>query len=175
MPKLDTLARVAELSVDAARHAGSLALTVARRVAEPILEHQRARSAEPAPAPAEARPDPPDAPIESVARPEPVTPAPTPAPAPAPEPDAPEPAHVDREAVVVAESADPGARGGVGAQIRVGEPWPGYAELNVKQVSAQLADASAETLAIARLHESVNRNRKGVLAAIDRRLAAISG
>ena len=88
-------------------------------------------------------------------------------------PDA-EPEHVDREAVLVAVSADPGADEGPGAQIRIDEPWPGYGELNVKQVNAQLADAGPGTLALVRLYESANRNRSTVLDAIDRRLAAVS-
>jgi hypothetical protein len=115
-----------------------------------------------------------------VVRPDPPAPAPAsasrPAPAPAPpaaEPEA-EPEHVDREAVVVAVSADPGADEGPGPQIHIDEPWTGYGELNVKQVNAELADASPAMLAIVRLYESVNRNRSTVLDAIDRRLAAVS-
>lgn len=174
MAKLDTLLRVAELSVDAARQAGSLALTIARRVAEPLVDRRRSCGTQPGAAPPEAQPYPPEPPIESVARPEAKRPPPPPPVPPAPEPDEPEPepAHVDREAVVVAEFADPGASDGVGAQIRIDEPWPGYDELRAKQVTAQLADASAEMLAVVRLYEGVNRNRKTVLDTIDKRLAA---
>lgn len=175
MAKLDTLRRVAERSVDAARQGGSLALTVARRVADPLVERRRSRSTAPPPAPPEAQPLPPEPPIGSVARPERTEPAPPPPAAPPVPADAPAPAHVDREAVVVAEFADPGAGERVGAQIRIDEPWPGYGELNVRDVNAQLADASAKKLAIVRLYESANRNRKTVLDAIDRRLEAISG
>ena len=173
----DTLRRVAELSFDAARQGGSLALKVARRVAEPLVERRRSGETY-SPSPPEARPSPPEPPLADVVRPDPPAPAraseaaPAAAPA-AAVPDA-EPEHVDREAVVVAVSADPGADEGPGAQIHIGEPWAGYRELNVKQVNAQLADASPETLAIVRLYESVNRNRSTVLDAIDRRLAAVS-
>ena len=190
MVNKDTLRRVAELSVDAARQGGSLALKVARRVAEPLVERRRSSDAY-SPAPAAARPDAPEPPLADVLRAAPPAPAPDPAPA-APSPaaasaaaDPPaaapaaaapeaEAAHVDREAIVVAESSDPGADEGVGAQIRIDEPWDGYDELNVKQVSAQLADAGTETLAVVRLYESANRNRRTVLDAIDKRMAATS-
>jgi hypothetical protein len=89
----------------------------------------------------------------------------------APEPD-PEPAHVDREAVVVAEFADAEAADGAGAQLRVDEPWSGYDSLNAKDVVAQLATADGATLAVGRLYETSHRNRRTVLAEIDRRLAA---
>src|SRR5688500_42047 len=35
-----------------------------------------------------------------------------------------EPAHVSEEPTVVAETAEPGAEGGAGAEVRVDEPWP---------------------------------------------------
>lgn len=88
---------------------------------------------------------------------------------------APEPAHVDRDAVVVLESADAGAADGVGAQIRVDEPWDGYSQMKAKDVTAQLATADPATLAVVRLYETGHRNRRTVLAQIDRRLATDGG
>ena len=169
MRALDALPRIAELSLKAGREAGSLALSAARTVAAPVRRRRSngaggrsTRNWEPpaqdgAPAAAEAPPAPAAAP-----------PAPAPRAAP-PEPA--EPAHVDRDAVVVAESADAGAAGGVGAEIRVDEPWEGYSGLTVKEVTAQLATADRATLAVVRLYESANRNRSTVLADIDRRIA----
>jgi hypothetical protein len=190
MPGLDVIPRLAELSIAAAKQAGSLALSVARTVAAPVLggrrdddlngsarspEPPRARTvAEPPPAPVRSRTnglaDPPMTPPSTAARPQPVRPVPAPEPvAPAPEP---EPEHVDRDAVVVAESADAGAADGAGAQLRVDEPWSGYGSLNAKDVIAQLATADGATLAVVRLYESTHRNRSTVLAEVDRRLAA---
>ena len=109
---------------------------------------------------------------------EPTTPAaPVPTPAAAAEPVAPEPDepaedHVSRDAVLVAESADAGAQDGAGAQIRVGEPWEGYGKLTAKEVNDRLATATPESLAVARLYESANRNRVTVIREIDRRLTA---
>lgn len=192
MPGLDVLPRLAELSIEAARQAGSLALSVVRTVASPVLGHRsdgddssgrprsyappNARPAATPPSPAAPRTnglaDPPAATPARAARPRPVRPAPAPAPAPAAEP---EPAHVDRDAVVVAESADAGAADGAGAQLRVDQPWSGYDSLKAKDVVAQLATADAATLAVARLYESTHRERRTVLAEIDRRLAADGG
>ncbi len=86
-----------------------------------------------------------------------------------------EPEHVDREAVVVAESADRGAEDGPGAQLHVDEPWDGYAEQTAKQVIAALADAGPATLAVVRLYESTHRGRSTVLGAVDKRLASGAG
>jgi hypothetical protein len=94
---------------------------------------------------------------------------PAPPPAETAEPAAPELA--DREAVLVAESADTGAADGAGAAIRVDEPWQGYAKLTVKDITAQLATADPAMLAVVRLYESTHRKRRTLLAAIDRRLA----
>lgn len=188
MPGLDVLPRLAELSIEAARQAGSLALSVVRTVASPVLGHRsddddssgrprsyappNARPAATPPSPAAPRTnglaDPPAAAPARAARPRPVRPAPAPA-------AEPEPAHVDRDAVVVAESADAGAADGAGAQLRVDQPWSGYDSLKAKDVVAQLATADAATLAVVRLYESTHRERRTVLAEIDRRLAADGG
>jgi hypothetical protein len=166
MPALDHLSRAAELSFTVARRAGALALSTVRQVAGMALDRRSQNRppstwAPPPPAPARA--------------PDPEPPVPTPAAAAAAEPEAASQTaadHVDREAVVVAESADAGAADGAGAQIRIGEPWKGYGGLTAKEVNDRLAAASPESLAVARLYETANRNRVTVLKEIDRRLAA---
>jgi pyruvate/2-oxoglutarate dehydrogenase complex dihydrolipoamide acyltransferase (E2) component len=173
MPALDHLSRAAGISLTVARRAGTLALSTARQVADMAVERRsrsRARTSWTPPPPVSSAP-PSTQPREAP----PAAPAPEPAstsdPAPAPV-AAPAADRVDREAVVVAESADDGVCGGAGAQIRIGEPWEGYGSLTVKQINDRLADANPETLAVARLYETANRNRVTVLKEIDRRLAA---
>jgi hypothetical protein len=195
MRALDSLPRLAELSLGAARHA----LSIARRIAEPILgrrsrevlsgwdrrwEPRSSRPvAEPPPPPSAPRRPPATPPATATPPPTPPpaakapsAPPPAAAPRPAPQPVAPapppEPTHVDRDAVLVAESADAAAADGAGPQIQVDEPWNGYGKLTAKDVTAQLATADAATLAIVRLYESTHRKRRTVLAAVDRRLAA---
>lgn len=188
MRALKAIPRIADLSLEAARQAGSLAVSVARTVAEPVLgrhcdEHDRGatRNRQPPSSPPAGEPTPPPAaprqpvaamPASSAAptAPPPAAVRPRPVAVPEPEP-APEPEHVDRDAVVVAESADAGAADGAGAAIRVDEPWPGYSKLNAKDVTAQLATADAAMLAVVRLYESANRGRRTVLEDVDRRLA----
>ncbi len=168
MRVLDTIARIAELSLEAARQAGSLAVSVVRTVAEPILGRRDddsddwARTSQPRSAPPVAEPPPP---ASAPRRPRATTPAP-PHVAPAPAP-----AHVDREAVVVVESADSGAEDGAGAEVNVAEPWGGYDAMKAKDVTEQLATADPATLAVVRLYESTHRKRRTVLAEVDRRLA----
>lgn len=182
MRALDALPRIAELSLQAARQAGSLALSGARTVAAPLLAKHRSDGESggtrnwqpPSSRPAGEPPPPPPPPAAAPPAPPAAPRAAAPLAPPAPQPPAAEPSepeHVDREAVVVHESADAGAAAGAGAQIRVDEPWDGYRKLTAKDVTAQLATADAATLAVVRLYESANRNRSTVLAEIDRRLA----
>ena len=190
MPALDNLSRVADVSYTVARRVGSLAVSAVRQVAEMAFERRsqsRTRTPWTPPPPVSGAPSsttprqaPPPAPAPGRAQ----SPAPAAAAAPVPTPAAaadaaaPEEAaddHVSREAVLVAESADEGAAGGAGAQIRIGEPWEGYAKLTAKEVNDRLATASPESLAVARLYESANRNRVTVLREIDRRLTAAGG
>lgn len=200
MPALDNLSRVAEVSLTVARRAGSLALSTARQVAGMVAERRRAqsrsRSSWTPPPPVSTRPastmprQPPPAAPASARTPapepaaDPATPAAAPAGAtpatpvtPAATAAAPDAAadHVDREAVVVAESADAGAAEGAGPQIRIGEPWKGYGSLTAKEINDRLATASPESLAIARLYEASHRNRVTVLREIDRRMKAAAG
>jgi hypothetical protein len=221
MRAFDDLPRLAELSLKAARQAGTLALSVVRTVAEAAQRRRpngemsgwKRRWEPPSSRPVGEPPPPPSAPRRPVAT-TPATPPPatrppvatTPAtpppaaapPVPPPSPPAaaappisppaatppappraappppaePEPEHVDTDAVVVAESADAGAADGAGPEIHVAEPWEGYSDLNVKDITKQLATASPATLAVVRLYESGHRNRRTVLQAVERRLAA---
>jgi len=162
MPVLDRIPRIATLALTGVRRAGSIGLDAARDLVEGAQRRRQAHSP-----PQTAQAEPPSA--------NPMEPSPADAAQPAPAPvAAAEPDHVDREAVVVAESHDPGAEDGVGAQITVDEPWDGYDELTVEQVLARLEDASAETLAVVRLYERMHRDRRGIGDGIDRRLAALA-
>jgi hypothetical protein len=192
MPALDNLSRVADVSYTVARRVGSLAVSAVRQVAEMALERRsqsRTRTPWTPPPPVSGAPSsttpasaPPPAPAAGPApSPAPAaTDAPVPTPAAAAEPvapdaDAPAEDHVSREAVLVAESADEGAADGAGAQIRIAEPWDGYGKLTAKEVNDRLVGAGPESLAVARLYETANRNRVTVLREIDRRMAAAGG
>ena len=82
----------------------------------------------------------------------------------------PPPPHVSAGSERVAESADPEARNGVGAQLNIAEPWSGYDEMVVAEVVQQLSAAPIEAAAAVRLYEAAHRSRRGVLAAAERRL-----
>jgi hypothetical protein len=177
MPALDTLTRVADISLTVARRAGSLVLSAVRQVAGMALhrgsESHTPTTSPPPPPPASDRPRAARRPVPPPAAAPEAAPEPVPTPA-AAAADAPQeaPDHVDREAILVAESADAGAADGAGAQIRVAEPWNGYGKLTAKEVNDRLATESPESLAVARLYEAMHRNRVTVLKEIDRRLAA---
>jgi hypothetical protein len=94
--------------------------------------------------------------------------------APSPEPPA-EPVHVSEEPELVREVAEPGAEDGAGAEVTVGEPWPGYARMTAKQVIERLADATPAELAAVQLYESINRDRQTVRAAAERNLKLKTG
>ncbi|MBN1530087.1 MAG: hypothetical protein JW895_13575 [Thermoleophilaceae bacterium] len=95
---------------------------------------------------------------------------PAPPPVARPEPYMPSPPHVSEGAEPVAASADPEFVEGVGAQLEIAEPWPGYDEMVVAEVVQQLAAAPLEAAAAVRLYEAAHRSRKGVLDAAERRL-----
>lgn len=185
MPALDNLSRVADVSYTVARRVGSLAVSAVRQVAEMAFERRsqsRTRTPWTPPPPVSGAPSsttPRHAPPAPPARAQsPAASADVPTPAAAADVAPPDTAadtagdHVSREAVLVAESADAGAADGAGAQLRIGEPWDGYGKLTAKEVNDRLATATPESLAVARLYESANRNRVTVLREIDRRLAA---
>jgi hypothetical protein len=121
------------------------------------------------PRPAPPEPPHPAAPPEPVVEAAPPQPAiesvPTPEP-PAAEPESPpEPAHVSEEPTLVAESAEPGAENGAGAELRVDEPWPGYAKLTAAEIRDRFASASDEELAAIELYESTHRRRRTIIDA----------
>ena len=78
--------------------------------------------------------------------------------------------HLSEEVELVEERADPGAVNGAGAQIRVAEPWPGYAGMTARQVMARLASAGSTELLAVRMFESSHRGRGSVLSAIEDKL-----
>jgi hypothetical protein len=81
-----------------------------------------------------------------------------------------EPEHVSEEAELVEESADPGAEDGAGAQIRIGEPWPGYRTMKAAEIVARIESGSPAELAAVELFEMSGRKRKSVLQAAERAL-----
>jgi hypothetical protein len=83
-----------------------------------------------------------------------------------------EPEHVDTEAVVVAESADPETADGIHTDLHVAEPWDGYAGMTAADVIGRLEDASPAEVAVVQLYESTHRARKTVIEAAQRRLAS---
>jgi outer membrane biosynthesis protein TonB len=126
---------------------------------------------------------------EPVASPPPPPPAPPPPPEPQaepprkpelpPEPPAepprePEPPHISTEPELVEEFSEPGAEDGAGAQVRVGEPWPGYRSLKARDVIARLPTATREELAAVELFEFAGANRKSVVVAAQRALKKAS-
>jgi hypothetical protein len=84
-----------------------------------------------------------------------------------------EPQHVSEEPVLAAEFAEPGAEDGAGAQIHVKEPWPGYGELNAKDVIARIGSSDRAELAAIELFESTNQKRQTVLLAVERQLKLV--
>jgi hypothetical protein len=139
-------------------------------------------SAWPAPEPPAPEPPAPEPPAPERSAPDSSTPEPR-APEPrAPEPPSPapvaeepppvidEPVHVSEEPELVEEFAEPGAEDGAGAEVRVDEPWDGYAELTARDITARLSDASEAELAAVQLYESTHKQRETVLTAVVREL-----
>ena len=88
-----------------------------------------------------------------------------------PVPPPPAPAeHVDEEPVLTAEFAEEGAEDGAGAEVHVDEPWEGYGEMKVPEVTTRLASASNIELAAVQLYESSHRRRSSVLRDVEKRL-----
>ena len=133
----------------APRHAGAPPRAAAATPGTPVTRRPvSSTSAEPAPAAPGARDMSPD----------PVT----------------EPVHIDEDPPeVVRSSADAGAEDGVGASIRVDEPWEGYGTMTAPDIIDRLAVADSAELAAVRLYEGTHRDRRTVLAEVDRRLAAV--
>jgi hypothetical protein len=117
---------------------------------------------------------PPAPPRQPALRPAP-TPTQTPTPAPRVEPLRAEPAHVSEEPELVREEAEPGAEDGAGAQIRVDQPWDGYARMTANQVIERLGREDAAGLAAVALYERSHRARRTVIQAVNRALRSVNG
>lgn len=85
-----------------------------------------------------------------------------------------EPVHVSEEPELVREEAEAGAEDGAGAQLRVAEPWHGYARMSARDVIARARQSNAAELAAVKLYEARHRSRQTVLAAVDRQLKLVS-
>lgn len=182
MPAITDAPRAALLPLKLTIRGAGLALSVARGVGRRLLPSDSSerpeRPSSPhirgtegrrrAAAPRNAEPAPP---APERVDPAPARPTSAPGPPAAAASEASVAAHVDREAVLVGEFADPGAAEGAGAEVRVAEPWDNYARLNADEIIDRLAAADAESLAAVRLYEATHRNRRTVIAAADRRLA----
>jgi hypothetical protein len=77
-------------------------------------------------------------------------------------------AHVSEEPEIVAETAEAGAEDGAGAEVAVGEPWPGYDSMQAADIEDRLTVEGAETAAAVSLYESSRRGRTSVLEAASR-------
>jgi hypothetical protein len=86
-------------------------------------------------------------------------------------PEKAEPAHVDAGAELVEEVAEAGAEDGAGAQVRVAEPWDGFAVMRAADVIERVGQASPAELAAIELYELSTRKRQTVIAAAQRELA----
>jgi hypothetical protein len=67
-----------------------------------------------------------------------------------------------REAAREAETGGPDS---VGADVRVGEPWPGYDEMGLEDVLTRIQSASEVELAVVRAYERGHEARQAVLLA----------
>ena len=95
---------------------------------------------------------------------------------PAAEPTAPppadEPTHVGEEPELVAEAAETGAEDGAGAEVAVGEPWPGYDEMTAADIEDRLLTEGPETVAAVSLYEASHKGRASILEAASRTMTA---
>lgn len=89
---------------------------------------------------------------------------------PDPLPGEPEPP-VETPTELVAESADAGAQDGAGPQVRVDEPWDGYASMTAQEIVDRLDAASDEELAVVAMYEALHRDRRTVVEAAERALS----
>lgn len=85
-----------------------------------------------------------------------------------------EPAHVSEEPELVEEFAEQGAEDGAGAEVRIDEPWDGYARMRAQDVIDRIATATAAELAAVNLYEGAHGARQTVLDAARRQLELTS-
>ena len=79
------------------------------------------------------------------------------------------------ETVLVAESADPGAEEGAGAELRIDTPWPRYSRMTAPAVVDRLVAEPDSVVALVLLYERSHRNRRTVVEAAERELARRAG
>jgi hypothetical protein len=139
-----------------------IAVRIARELIEP--EHEPGPVAEP-----DVSWEPESPPLRREPEPPPA-PAPEPRPTAAPEALGAEPAHVDEEAVLVAEVAEEGAADGAGAELHVDEPWAGYDRMPAPEVRRRLAGEDPTTAAAVKLYEIAGKKRRSILEVADRKL-----
>ena len=96
----------------------------------------------------------------------------TPAAEPTVPPTADEPVHVGEEPELVAEAAETGAEDGAGAEVAVGEPWPGYDEMTAADIEDRLLTEGPETVAAVSLYEASHKSRASILEAASRTMTA---
>jgi hypothetical protein len=160
-----------------------------------VLEQLLGPEGEPEVAPAPRRPVQETPPARkrrrAAARPAPVAPEPTVDVAPTPEPvqrepipesiaadvveealrapGADQPVHIDTESELVGEFAEKGAEEGAGAEIHVDEPWDGYRQMQVADITERVVVATPEELAVVQLYEGTHGKRRSILDAVERR------
>jgi hypothetical protein len=81
---------------------------------------------------------------------------------------------IDDEPELVAEVAEPGAEDGAGAELEVDQPWEGYNDLTAEEAIARIGGADAAELAVIELYERSHKQRRTVLAAVERRSKALA-
>jgi hypothetical protein len=74
-------------------------------------------------------------------------------------------AHANKGELELVESEGSASPGG---DLRVAEPWPGYAKLRAAEIVDRLSGADAATRAVVKLYETTHRNRRSVVEAATR-------
>ena len=72
--------------------------------------------------------------------------------------------------MLAAEFAEEGAEDGAGPEVHVAEPWKGYGDMKVGEVTDRLASATPTELAAVQLYEGSHRKRRTVLRDVEHRL-----
>ena len=156
-----TSSRAGARSGNGRARSGARAKRASRRTAEPSSGAAEAamKAAPPVDEPASA----------AATAPSTVTP---PAAEPTAPPPADEPTHVGEEPELVAEAAEAGAEDGAGAEVAVGEPWPGYDEMTAADIEDRLLTEGPETVAAVSLYEASHKGRASILEAASRTMTA---
>jgi hypothetical protein len=156
-------AKVAGLAVGAARIALQLAGSAAQAAVERVRGGRDGDRHDEDAAPARA--------AAGVADPPPPAPAPAPPPPVADLPDpppltvVPEPTPGQAARIRAEQREAEQTEDSPGAQIRVGEPWPGYRAMNAPEIIDRLRGADDAVKGVVLLYERGHRNRKTVVQA----------